>query len=200
VRRGFCWPDQCPCRKCGFYQDYHRFAASRPILHSPYVETGNAGCTMFNPHEQKQLCRQDTPDATLFFCAPRLLSFSVASTLRCSSLTTDTALSFSCVDGWRAPFRRADAALFFRCRGGACPARCQPRHCAKRQANRVFRVAVKASFLEFMEKAKPSPASKLTIQLSVVPAAVRASATMRSAATTRTMRRGRTVARRRIGV
>ena len=45
----------------GFYQDYHRFATSRPILHYPYVETGNAGCNMLNPHEQKELFFQRGP-------------------------------------------------------------------------------------------------------------------------------------------
>jgi hypothetical protein len=64
-------------------------------------------------------------------------------------------------------------------------------HSWRREAQGAMR------FLGNMEKAKAGPADKFSIQLSVVPAAMRAPATMRTA-TTRTMWRGSAVARRRI--
>jgi hypothetical protein len=59
------------------------------------------------------------------------------------------------------------------------------------------RLRARCGFLGNVEKAKAGPADKFSIQLSVVPAAMRAPATMRTA-TTRTMWRGSAVARRRI--
>jgi hypothetical protein len=62
------------------YQGYHRFAASRPIPHFRHVETANAGPTVFNTQQQKQLFRPLNPgrrgafrssNVSVFFSFPR---------------------------------------------------------------------------------------------------------------------------------
>ena len=117
--------------------------ASRPILHFPRMSKQEMRDVICSTRTNKKSCAAGRPRRSAVFPSPERYAVFPCADAALSLGAPTVALFPRCADAAapfplrepRAVFPGADATLSFRCWGGACPARRQPRCGANRRAN-----------------------------------------------------------------